>query len=115
MTIAVVVFAVAAVFGTYLAVSHFAGRPLPLPAALLHGAFAAAGIALLLLACLKTGFAGLPALALGLFVAAALGGFLLFAMHLRGKRLPSPVVVVHALAAVAAFALLAYAAFARLA
>ena len=48
----------------------------------------------------------LVAWALGLFVVAALGGFFLVSYHLRGQRLPSPVVVIHALVAVAAFLLL---------
>ena len=46
-----------------------------------------------------------------LFLVAALGGFYLAAFHLRGQSGPKPVVVVHALAAVAGVVLLAGAAF----
>lgn len=107
MNVALGLFALGAVTGLYLAVRHFRELPLGLTPALAHGAFGAAGLVALALALWKTGFAGLGAIALGIFVVAALGGFLLFSFHLRGKRLPSPVVVVHALAAVVAFGILA--------
>jgi hypothetical protein len=51
-------------------------------------------------------------LALGIFVVAALGGFLLFALDLKKKQMPSAVVVIHALVAVTAFVLLLVAVFA---
>lgn len=107
MNVALGLFAMGAVSGLYLAVAHFRGRELKLGPALAHGAFGAAGLAALALTLARSGFTGAGTGALGLFTAAALGGFFLFSFHLRGKRLPSPVVVVHALAAVAAFALLA--------
>jgi hypothetical protein len=107
MNIALGLFALGAVTGLYLAVAHFRGQPLNMGAALAHGAFGAAGLVLLALALYKVGFAGLGAVALGIFVVAALGGFFLFSFHLRGKKLPSPVVIIHAVAAVVAFVLLA--------
>lgn len=111
MNLALGLFAMGAVTGLYLAVAHFRGLELKLTPALAHGAFGAAGLVALALALGRAGFSGPGAVALGLFTAAALGGFFLFSFHLRGKRLPSSVVVIHALAAVAAFALLAAAAF----
>jgi hypothetical protein len=46
-------------------------------------------------------------LALGLFVLAALGGaYMFFGKHLRGEPLPTPVVIVHGLAAVSGFVVL---------
>src|ERR1044071_5279308 len=104
--IAVGLFAVAALGGLTLAGLHFMGKPLPTPLALLHGLLAASGLVTLGYAVLKEGAAGRAPLALGLFLAAALGGFFLFSYHLRGRRLPSPVVVIHALVAVTAFGLL---------
>lgn len=103
-------FALGAVTGLYLAVRHFRGQALSLGAALAHGVFGAAGLVALGWTLSRTGFAGAGALALGVFVVAALGGFGLFSFHLRGRPLPSKVVVIHALAAVAAFGLLAAAA-----
>jgi hypothetical protein len=106
MNVALGLFVVAAVTGLFLATQHFRGKALSLGAALVHGLFAASGLGALGWALAKTGLAGGPALAAGIFLVAALGGFYLFAAHLRGRRLPSPVVVIHALAAVTAFLIL---------
>jgi len=103
---AIGLFALGAVTGLYLAVQHFRGQALSLAAALAHGAFGAAGLVVLALALKAAGFAGLGLVSLGIFVLAALGGFLLFSFHLRGKKLPSAVVIIHALAAVTAFVIL---------
>ncbi len=109
MNVALGLFVVSAVTGLFLAVQHFRGQSLSLGAALAHGLFAASGLVALGWALTKTGLVGGPALAIGLFLVAALGGFYLFATHLRGRRLPSSVVVIHALAAVTAFLILAVA------
>jgi len=108
ITWAAIVFAVAALGGATLATLHFRGRsPLPMPLALLHGLLAATGLVLLIAAALtQPGFGGLALAALVVFVVAALGGFYLFSFHLRGLRLPSPVVLIHGGAAVVAFLLL---------
>ncbi len=111
LLIAVGLFAVAAVGGLILATLHFKKRDLPLPLALIHGLFGAAGLVTVLLFVLQTGTSSKAALALVLFVAAALGGFYLFSFHLRKKALPSAVVVIHALVAVSAFAILLMATF----
>jgi hypothetical protein len=105
---AAIVFAVAALGGVTLAVLHFRGRtPPPTPLALLHGLLAATGLVLLIAAALTMpGFGGLALGSLVVFVVAALGGFYLFSYHLRGKALPSPVVLIHGGAAVVGFLLL---------
>lgn len=108
MQIAVILFALAAVAGLYMAVGHFRGKDIGLSTALIHGLFGAAALVVLGAACYRAGFPGLPTAALAVFTAAALGGFALFAMQLRGRRLSSPLLVVHALAAVSAFLLLVY-------
>ena len=41
-----------------------------------------------------------------IFIIAALGGFVLFAMHLKRRPLPGGLIVVHGLLAVAAFTIL---------
>ncbi|MEZ5918753.1 MAG: hypothetical protein R3D66_02140 [Alphaproteobacteria bacterium] len=104
--IALGVFAVAALFGAFLAFKHFTGARLPTPVALLHGLFAASGIVVLLLAYMQDALPSMAKIALGLFVVAALGGFVLFAHHLKRKKLPSPVVLIHAGVAVTAFLIL---------
>lgn len=105
-------FAIAAVAGLTMAVMHF--RKITPPRAVLavvHGLFAASGLVVLLLAVLKVGVQGAPAAALGLLVVAALGGFALLSFHLRGRALPSGMVVGHALLAVAGFVTLLAAEF----
>lgn len=104
---AIILFAVAALGGATMAVLHFRGRVAP-PAvlAVLHGLLAASGLVVLALAVLGAGTGGAPAIALGLFLLAALGGFALLSYHLRRRRLPSALVLGHGLLAVAGFLLL---------
>jgi hypothetical protein len=106
MTLALALFAIAAVGGVLLAYLRIANKPLPFPLALLHGALAASGLIVLALSVFGGKGAGNAGLALGLFVLAALGGFGLFSFHLRKLTLPLPVVVIHGLVAVVAFLIL---------
>ena len=106
MTAAAVLFALAAAGGVVLASLRIRDKPLPMPLALAHGAAAAIGLVLLALAALSGPAPGEARLALGLFVVAALGGFVLFSYHVRQRQLPLPVVVVHGLVAVIAFVIL---------
>ena len=86
--VSILLFAIAAVAGVIMAVSHFRKAALPRPAlAALHGVFAASGLIVLLLAVIKAGMQGAPAIALGVLVVAALGGFVLLSSHLRGRAL----------------------------
>lgn len=107
MLLPIGLFAVAALGGVFMAVLRFKGteRP-PMPVALIHGAVAAAGLVALILAVLSAEPAPAVRIALGLFVVAALGGFVLFSFHLRQKALPIPLMVIHAGVAVVAFVLL---------
>ena len=105
-------FAIAAVAGLTMAVMHFKGKTPPRPVlAVLHGLFAASGLVVLLLAVIKAGFGDAPGIALGLLLVAALGGFALLSSHLRGRALPSALVVGHGLLAVAGFLVLLCAEF----
>jgi hypothetical protein len=106
LNIAILLFALSAAGGLLLATLHFRGKNRPWPLAILHGLLAASGLVILLVAVAGGGAPEQAKLASILFVAAALGGFLLFAYHLQKKRLPSLVVVIHAGVAVAAFVIL---------
>ena len=102
LNVAAVVFAIAAVGGIVLAAHVLRGKFAPWALSLLHAALGAAGIVLVLVTVIQ-GLRGNAALALGLFVVAALGGFFLASFHYR-KQLPlSAVVVVHAVVALAGF------------
>lgn len=104
--------ALSAVGGLVLAVKHFRHSNAPIPLAVVHGLLGAAGLVLYVLAVLKTGFTPLTMASVGLLVAAALGGFVLFALHLKGQVLPKAVMVLHALLAVGGFLILLSWAFA---
>lgn len=113
LNVALVLFAVAALGGVSMAVLQFRGRAAPpMPLAVLHGLFAASGLVVLLLVVLRSGAGGSAAIALGLLLLAALGGFGLLAFHLRRRALPGALVVGHGLLAVAGFLVLLAAAFA---
>jgi hypothetical protein len=105
MTLTLVLFAIAAVGGIIMAVMRFGGKPVPpLGLALLHGLLAAVALVLLIIAVTKAaGGSGSSTIALALFLVAALGGFVLFAKHLRKGPLSVPLMVIHALVAVAGF------------
>ncbi len=108
MTVALVLFAIAAVGGLILAVLRLRGRAdLPLGLAVVHGLVAAAGlIALIVVIAGASAPGSLPKVALVLFILAALGGFALITSHLRTRNVPVPIMLVHAVVAVVAFVLL---------
>jgi hypothetical protein len=103
---AVVLFALAALGGIILAILHVKNNDAPITLALVHGLAAAAGLVVLIIAVTKMTSAGLAGVALAIFVIAALGGFVLFAMHLMEKTLSRGLIFVHGVAAVVAFVLL---------
>ena len=103
MTIAVVLFALAALGGIAMATIRFRGKPYPpMGIALAHGIAAAAGLIALIMAAQKPG-ESLATGALVVFLVAAAGGVVLFFRHLRKLALPIWLVLVHAVVAVAAF------------
>jgi hypothetical protein len=100
--------AVAALGGLTMAGMSFGGRPQP-PAwlAMLHGFLAAAALTLLLYAYATVGLPALASWALLLFLIAAAGGaYLNLNYHWKMLPLPKGIIVGHAVAAVAGFALL---------
>jgi hypothetical protein len=105
-TLALLLFAVAASVGLYMAGRHFAGKPQPpVAVGLLHGAVAATALVLLIIAVMGAAEAGLGGIAIGVFVAAALGGAVMMANHLRGRPWPSALVLAHGALAVTGFVL----------
>ncbi len=113
-----ILFALAALGGIALASLALRGKTLPMSLAVLHGLLAVSGFALLLVSLTQSSSGGTaapagtagtpiwPIISVILFAIAALGGLVLFTgFHLRGKKLPSFLVVVHALFAVAGFVL----------
>ena len=107
MVIALVLFALAALGGLYMASVVFRGaeRP-PTAIALVHGAAAAAGLIALIVAVMGMTDPGLARTALIVFIVAVLGGAFLFAQHMQNKALPKNVVAIHGLVAVTGFVIL---------
>ena len=115
LQVAVWLFAITAAGGIVMAGIRFGGQRNP-PAwlSMLHGLLAAAGLTLALYAAFVGGAPGLARAGAGLLLVAAAGGaFLNLAYQWRQRLLPSSIVFVHALLAVAGFACVAIAAFGR--
>jgi hypothetical protein len=107
MTLALVLFALAAVGGVVLAAIRFSGKPYPpLALAVVHGVFAASALIALIVAVANAAAPSLAKIALVLFLVAAVGGFVLFFKHLQKAELPRGLIIVHALIAIVAFVLL---------
>ncbi|HEX8720734.1 MAG TPA: hypothetical protein VF736_08910 [Pyrinomonadaceae bacterium] len=96
-----------------MAAMRVGGRELPpMGLAVVHGLFAAAGLVTLVVAVLGGGASWVSMVALAGFVIAALGGFMLFAHHLRRQALPLNYVAIHGAGAVVSFVILLVAIFA---
>jgi hypothetical protein len=112
MTVAAILFAIAAVGGAIMAAMRFGGRELPpMGLAIVHGLFAAAGLVTLIVAVVGANASWAAIVAVIGFVVAALGGFMLFSYHLRRQALPVNYVVVHGAGAVISFLILLAAIF----
>lgn len=114
LIVSLIVFAIAALGGATLAVMRIKkGENPPLPIALVHGAAAAIGLIALIIAVVSGHPAEKPFIALVIFAVAAVGGFVLFGIHLGKKLLPVPLVLIHAVVAVIAFFVLLLSATAK--
>ena len=104
----ILLFAVAAVFGLTLLIPVLKGQSPKRAFVFVHGGIAAIALVMLLLEFMKEGNT-VPQISVILFVAAALGGFVLFARDLQKKPIPKAIALVHAGAAVVAFLMLLFA------
>jgi hypothetical protein len=105
--ISIVLFALAAAGGLTIVAFYKRGK-LSLPLALVHGALAASGLVVLIIAAAQGQTTTLGNVALGGFVVAALGGLYLIYSHLTSNKLPKPVIGIHAAVAVISFLLLLF-------
>jgi hypothetical protein len=101
VTYAVILFLLAAAGGLYMAARIFGGAMPPVFVALAHGALAATGLVLVIMAAMAPEAVPLLKYGAGILFLAALGGFFLASFHLRKVPHPRGVVVLHALIAVA--------------
>lgn len=106
LTASMVFFSLAILGGLTMAVLHFRGREIPLVLGLGHGTLAVTGLVLLLLVVFRQATAGMLGVAAGVFGVAALGGLGLISFALRGRRLPTALLFLHASLALLGFLLL---------
>jgi hypothetical protein len=106
LTYSIILFAIAAVGGLVMAAKVLAGKQAPWALSILHALLGAAGLVTLGLVAWQTQGAGRVTAALALLVAAALGGFYLASVHLRGSIAPKGIVIIHAGVAVTGFLIL---------
>ena len=101
-------FGLAALGGLTMAVMRLKGRPRPPDwLAMAHGLLAAAGLTLLIFGAFTFGVPYIAQVSIGMFILAAAGGAVVNLLyHARQLPLPIPLMSLHALLAVAAFALL---------
>jgi len=100
---ALAIFAIGALGASCLPRNVLQGRLAPWALSLLHAGLGAIGLLLLVYAALTTGISQTALATLVILAIAALGGFYLASIHLRGKVAPQPVVFIHAGVAVVGF------------
>lgn len=110
LTTAIILFAIAAVFGLILLTAILRSKDTPKPVVYLHGLIAGIGLVLLIVYSMNPDSKSV-ALSLTLFIIAAIGGFILFGRDLTKKPGPKWLALVHALAAVTSFIILLTVAF----
>lgn len=103
----ILLFAAAAAFGITLIIPVLQGKTPSKTFVLIHGGFAAVALVMLLLRFFNEATT-VPLLSVILFVAAALGGFVLVATDLQKKPIPKALALIHAGAAVTAFLILLF-------
>ena len=100
---AVIVFAIGAVGGLLLASYVLREKLAPWAVSLLHAALGAIGLLLVIYAAVTAGISHAAMAALIILVIAALGGFFLASIHLRGTVAPKSLVFIHAGVAIIGF------------
>lgn len=103
LTYVILVLAIAAIGGIFLASKIFSSQLAPWPVSIVHALLGATGLVMLIMMVLEGAAEGRLNIALGLLVVAALGGFYLASLHAKGTVAPKNVVIIHAGVAVAGF------------
>ncbi|SEN65854.1 hypothetical protein [Nitrosomonas marina] len=106
LTYAIVIFAIAAIGGVFMATKVLSGQLAPWPLSIVHALLGATGLIMLIMMVLEGSAAGAVTAALGLLVVAALGGFYLASLHMKQVVAPKNVVIIHAGVAVVGFLIL---------
>lgn len=110
LTIAIILFAIGALGGLFMATKITGGDKAPWPLSIGHALINATALVLVLVGVIR-GAPALAVVALIFLVVAALGGFFLASFHARDRLAPKGLILIHALAAVTGFLLLVGAVF----
>lgn len=103
LILTIIIFVITACLGAYL-LSYWLKRiETPKGVALMHGAFGATGIILLIIYSFSNPYA---LISLGVFIVAALGGFFIFFCDILGKKIPQVIGIIHGLVAISGLILL---------
>lgn len=101
ITYTIIVLAITAVGGLLMAAKILSGKQAPWVLSIVHALLGATALVLLLSQAINSGWPGTLSASLALLIIAALGGFYLASIHLRGNVAPKGIVLIHAGAAVA--------------
>ena len=103
LTLSIILFAIAAIFGLTLIVPLLQNKETPKISVVFHGIFAATALVLLIIFAINH-TESLPVISIIIFVTAAIGGFILFTRDVVLKKPgPKALALIHASAAVIAF------------
>jgi hypothetical protein len=103
LTAAIVLFVIAALLGAFNLIAVLTNKATSKPVVFAHGAAAAVALLIVVFATVKATGAS-PTTSLILFVLAATGGFVLFAMDMTKRPIPKALAVIHPLVAAAGLA-----------
>ena len=101
ITAAIIIFIIAALFGSVILTAILRDRPTPKPFVIIHGPLAATAIMLLIIDVVKGHTESLLIASLVIFIIAGLGGFAIYTLDSLKKRIPKPLAILHPLIAVA--------------
>ena len=101
----IILFGIAAVLGVTILIPLLTGKQINRSTAVLHGFFAAVALIVLIIFSINNNIDS-PILTIILFIAAAIGGFILFVRDLSNKQGPKALALIHAAVAVIAFLIL---------
>lgn len=107
LVIAIIVFALAAVFGLLILTKILKNEATPKAAVFIHGALAATALLMVVYYVIENAEKS-PKASLAVFLIAAAGGFILFSRDMQKKPLPKGLALIHAGAAVLGLLLLVF-------
>ena len=103
LILSIVLFLMAVSLGFYLLINLLSDKNTHKKAALMHGALALSGLIMLIAYCLLHHVYSVSIIILCL---AAVGGVFLFVLGHTGKKIPKPIAMIHAVAALSGLAIL---------